>query len=128
MDGLRDYLCSQCQDGPWVAIFASSYEQAATQFSRSEELMSGDAVFVGVPAPVPNLFSEDQLAQFIMDRLGIQGCHELREMSEGLAGEANYRVQKFATEKSAIVGKVMQVREIAVTEAMAIPRSAIAVV
>ena len=29
--------------------------------------------------------------QFITDRLGIDACRELQEMSEGLAGEANYR-------------------------------------
>lgn len=127
MDGLQDYLCSQSQTGPWVAVFASSYEQAATQYARSEELMPGDAVFVGVPSPVPNLFTSDHVMQFIMDRLGIDACHELQAMSKGLAGEANYRVQKFASEKAAIVGRVMQVRQIVVTEFMAIPRNTIAV-
>lgn len=126
MEGLRDYLCSQHKDGPWVAIFASSYEQAATQFARNEELMVGDSIFVGIPSPVPNLFTEEHLTQFIVDRLGIQNCHELRAMTQGLAGEANYRVQKFAADKAAIVGKVMQVREIVVTESMAIPRHVLA--
>lgn len=118
---LRDYLCSQSETGPWVAIFASGYEQAATQFARSDDLRPGDTVFVGLPSPVPHLFSGESLAKFIADRLGIHSCRELEEMARGLAGEANYRVERFATEESAVVGRVMKIKPVEATEDMCIP-------
>ena len=122
MDGLRDYVCSHSEEGPWVAVFASGYDQAAKQFARAEEVSPGETVFVGVPSPVPDVFTSETLSQFIAQRLGIQTCRELQEMAHGLAGEANYRVQKFASDRVSVVGNVMQVRAVPVTEAMARPQ------
>lgn len=123
---LRDYLCSQANTGPWQAVFASNYEQAATQFARVEDLRPGDTVFVGLPSPVPHVFSGESLAKFIADRLGIHSCRELEEMAVGLAGEANYRLEKFATDKAAILGRAMKVRSIEITEDMSVPQFSLA--
>lgn len=126
MSGLGDYLCSQNETGPWVAVFASSYEEAATQYARAQDLPPGEIVYIGVPAPTPDLFDADQLVQYIKDRLGIEACYELREMAQGLAGEANYRVQRFAHDKAALVGRAMKVRAITLDESMVSVRFSLA--
>jgi hypothetical protein len=119
---LRDYLCSQSSDGPWTAVFASSHQKAAMQFSMDEALTPGDVVFVGIPSPVPHVFSSDQLVRFITERLGIHSYRELEEMATGLAGEANYRVQRLASNTSAKIGRVLDVQQITVTTEMSIPQ------
>jgi hypothetical protein len=119
---LRDYLCAQSNDGPWTAIFATGHEAAATQFARSEMIRPGDVVFVGIASPVPHVFSSELLVRFITERLGINAFKELEEMATGLAGEANHRMQRLASDKAAKIGRALNIRPIEITEEMSVPQ------
>jgi hypothetical protein len=109
---LRDYLCSTSPTGPWTAVFASSYDGAALQFRNSEFLSDDERIYVGIPAPIPDLFSAEQLARFIADRLGIHVSSKLADMAKGLAGECNYRLSKYATDEAEDMGRAIRVRVI----------------
>ncbi len=123
---LRTYLCSVYKDGPWDAVYASSHAAAASQYVLTEDLRVGDVVFVGVPMPLPEIFSEESLTRFIVDRLGIEATPELRRMTTALAGEANYRMRRYADNQSAAIGRAIGVQEIPVTSDMPVQRRVIA--
>lgn len=112
----RDFLCSLKSSGPWLSVRAVGFEEAVAQFAREEDLRMGDIVYVGVPAPIPLVFTGDSLAQHIAERLGIPVSPELAKVASGLAGEANIRLDQFAAERSAEIGRASEVRPMAVRE------------
>lgn len=112
------HLCSLYRDGPWTAVFAGSYEEAARRFAIAEALRSGDKVFVGKPAPTPDIFNEDALVDFIIARIDIPVTEELSEMARGLAAEANYRLDRFAARNAEDIGRVVSVKHLVVPDNM----------
>ena len=107
------YLCSRNKTGPWFEVYANSYEYAAQQFARSAQLNSGDVVFVGLPAPVPQLFEMGTLARYLAEQLGVAVSPALESLALSVADSANHQVEQFV-ERQPSIGKVERVREIQV--------------
>lgn len=121
MEGLGDYLCSSSRTGPWCAVFASGYVNAATQYARTQDLAAGDVVYVARPKAIRELFSASQLSQYLCDQLGLVPTRELMQIASGLAEDANWRVYRFVRENIETVGQIEQVKAITLTSAMVSP-------
>ncbi len=119
----RDYLVSMMSKGPWTAIFADSPEDAIGQFSMAESLGVGDVVYVGLPAPLPDVWTPDHLSREIAQSLGVESIPglDIEGLSAEIAQEANDRVARFAAQRAADLGRVVGVKSHRVQPGMAVP-------
>ncbi len=119
----RDYLVSLMPKGPWTAIFADSPEDAISQFSMADALGVGDVVYVGLPAPLPDVWTPDHLSKEIAQSLGVESIPglDIESLSAEIAEEANDRVARFAAQRAADLGRVVGVERHKVQPGMAVP-------
>ena len=119
----RDYLVSQFAQGPWTPIFADSPEDALGQFSMAEALVPGAEIYVGLPAPTPDVWSAAHLSRQIAQSLGVASLSglDIDQLSAEIAREANERVARFASQKAADLGRVIDIERLVVRPEMAAP-------
>lgn len=119
----KDYLVSQFRDGPWTAVFGYSTDDALAQFAMAEGLAAGAVVYVGLPAPTPDVWTAERLSREIAQSLEVEPISglDIDSLSVEIAQDANERVARFAAQRAADLGRVVGVVRNQVQPHMAAP-------